>query len=64
MLNIIDKKLLEQIFGNTFVTLANKLINITNKEENQITVRNIDKTQEQIYKWDDFCDYVFYCVYV
>ena len=43
LLNIIDKKLFEQIFGHTFVTLANKLINITNKEENQITVRNIDQ---------------------
>ena len=29
--NIIDKKLLKQIFGHA---LANKLINITNKEEN------------------------------
>ena len=29
--NIIDKKLFKQIFGHA---LANKLINITNKEEN------------------------------
>ena len=34
--NIINKKLFEQIFGHTFETLANKLINTTNKEENQI----------------------------
>ena len=33
--NIIDKKLFTQIFGHTFETLANKLINTTNKEENQ-----------------------------
>ena len=33
--NIIDKKLFTQIFGHTFKTLANKLINTTNKEENQ-----------------------------
>ena len=32
--NIIDKKVFEQIFGHTFETLANKLINTTNKEEN------------------------------
>ena len=31
-----NKKLFEQIFGHTFETLANKLINTTNKEENQI----------------------------
>ena len=33
--NIIDKKLFEQIFGHKFETLANKLINTTNKEESQ-----------------------------
>ena len=32
--NIIDKKLFKQIFGHTFETLANKLTNTTNKEEN------------------------------
>ena len=41
--NIIDKKLFKQIFGHTFETLANKLINTTNKEENQIIVKNIEK---------------------
>ena len=34
LLKIIDKKLFEQIFGHTLETLANKLINATNKEEN------------------------------
>ena len=32
--NAIDEKLFEEIFGHTFVTLANKLINTTNKVEN------------------------------
>ena len=32
MSNEIDKKLFEQIFGHTLETLANKLINTTNKE--------------------------------
>ena len=45
--NIIDKKLFKQIFGHTFETLANKLINITNKEENQIIVNNINKNKEK-----------------
>ena len=40
--NIIDKKLFEQIFGHTHIKLANKLINTTNKEENQIIVKRID----------------------
>ena len=41
--NVIDEKLFKQIFGHTFETLANKLINATNKEENQIIVNNIEK---------------------
>ena len=41
--NDIDEKLFEQIFGHTFVTLANKLINTTNKGENQIIINDIKK---------------------
>ena len=48
--NIIDKKLFKQIFGHTFETLANKLINTTNKEENQIIVNNINENKEKLYK--------------
>ena len=48
--NIIDKKLFKQIFGHTFETLANKLINTTKKEENQIIVNNINKNKEKVYK--------------
>ena len=59
--NIIDKKLFKQIFGHTFETLANKLINTTNKEENQIIVNNINKNKEKPYEEDGtgpFYDYV------
>ena len=59
--NIIDKKLLKQIFGHAFETLANKLINTTNKEENQIIVNNINKNKEKPYEEDgtgSFYDYV------
>ena len=41
--NIIDEKIFEQIFDQTLETLANKLINTTNKEENQIIVNDIKK---------------------
>ena len=41
--NDIHEKLFEEVFGHTFVTLANKLINTTNKEENQIIINNIKK---------------------
>ena len=39
--NEIDKDLFEQIFDHQFETLANRLINATNKEENQVIVKNI-----------------------
>ena len=45
-----DEKLFEQIFGHTLIKLAEKLINTTNKEENQIIVRNINKNKDKIYK--------------
>ena len=40
----------KQIFGHTFETLANKLINTTNKEENQIIVKNINENKEKLYE--------------
>ena len=58
MWNIMDKKLFEQIFNNTIIKLANKLINTTNKEENQIIVNNINKNNAKIYEVDPFYDYV------
>ena len=51
--NIIDEKLFEQIFGHTFETLANKLINTTNKEENQIIVNDIKKNKDKLYEQDE-----------
>ena len=43
MSNEIDEKLFEQIFAHTLIKLADKLVNTTNKEENQIIVKNIEK---------------------
>ena len=50
MLKIIDKTLTDQIFGHILETLANKLINTTNKGENQIIVDNIDKNNDKLYE--------------
>ena len=47
MSNEIDKKLFEQIFGHTLIKLADKLINTTNKEENQIIVKNINENKKK-----------------
>ena len=42
ILNEIDKKLFEQIFDHTVIKEADKLMNKTKKEENQIIVKNIE----------------------
>ena len=49
--NEIDEKLFEQIFGHTLIKLADKLINTTNKEENQIIVNSINKNKDKFLKW-------------
>ena len=56
--NIIDEKIFEQIFDHTLATLANKLINTTNKEENQIIVNDIEKNKKKLYEEDDDYNYV------
>ena len=58
MSNEIDKKLFQQIFGHTLETLANKLINTTNKEENQIIVKIINENKEKLYEMDPFYNFV------
>ena len=54
MSNEIDEKLFETIFGHTLIKLADKLINTTNKEENQIIVNNINKNKDKLFKIDEF----------
>ena len=58
MSNDIDEKLFEQMFGHTLIKLADKLINTTNKEENQILVKNILKNKDKLYEMDEFNDWV------
>ena len=50
MSNEIDEKLFEQIFNYTLIKLADKLINKTKKEENQIIVKNIEKMKKNFLK--------------
>ena len=58
ILNEIDKNLLETIFGHTLIKLADKLINTTNKEKNQIIVNNIHKNKDKLLERDEFGDWV------
>ena len=50
--NYIDKKLHEEIFGHTLIELTAKLINTTNKEQNQIIVDSIKKNKYKLYETD------------
>ena len=43
--NEIEEKLFEKIFGHTLMKLADKLINSTDRKENQIIVKNILKSK-------------------
>ena len=47
---MIDKKIFKQIFGHAFETLVKKLLNTTNKEENQIIVNDISKNKKKFTK--------------
>ena len=58
MSNIIEEKLFEKIFGHTLIKLADKLINTTNKKENQIIVKNILKSKDKIFEKYYFDDWV------
>ena len=56
--NEIDENLFEQIFDHKFEALANKLINTTNKEENQIIVDSIKKNKYKLYEKDKYDDFL------
>ena len=58
MSNEIDEKLFETIFGHTLIKLADKLIKTSNKEENQIIAKTINKHNNKLFGRDDFNDWV------
>ena len=58
MSNEIDEGLFKQIFDHKFKTLADKLINIINKDENQIIVNNINKNKDKLFEMDELNDWV------
>ena len=53
------KKLFAQIFGHALIKLADELINITNKEENQIIVNDINSNKNKLLERDELGDWVF-----
>ena len=56
--NDVDDNLFKEIFGFTSVELADKLINTTSKEENQILVNDIEINRDKIFEQDEFNKFV------
>ena len=63
VLEDLDEKLFEEIFGHTFAALADKLINTTSKEENQMLVNDIKINRDKIFEQDKFSKLVINPVY-
>ena len=58
IMKIVDDNLFKEIFGFTSVKLADKLINTTSKEENQMLVNNIEINRDKIFGQDEFNKFV------
>ena len=54
MSNEIDGRLFEQIFGHKLIKLVDKLINTTDKKENQINVKNFEKNKDKLFEMKDY----------
>ena len=56
--NDVDDNLFKEIFGLTSVKLADKLINTTSKEENQMLINDIEKNKNKFFKQDEYSKFV------
>ena len=56
--NDVDDNLFKEIFGLISVKLADKLINTTSKEENQMLINNIKKNEDKIFEQNEFNKFV------
>ena len=54
----VDDNLFKEIFGHTSVKLADKLINTTSKEENQMLINDIEINRDKIFEQDKFSKFV------
>ena len=52
ILNDVDDNLFKEIFGFTSVELADKLINTTSKEENQMLINDIETNRDKSFEQD------------
>ena len=56
--NDVDDHLFKEIFGFISVKLADKLINKTSKEENQMLINKIKENEDKIFEQDEFSKFV------
>ena len=56
--NDVHDNLFQEIFGHTSVKLADKLINITSKEENQMFINDIEINRDKIFEQDKYGKFV------
>ena len=56
--NDVDDNLFTEIFGLTSVELADKLINTTSKENNQMIIDHIEIKRDKIYEQDKYSQFV------
>ena len=56
--NDVDDNLFKEIFGLTSVKLADKLINTTSKEENQMLINDIEINRDKIFEQDKYGKFV------
>ena len=56
--NDVDDNLFKEIFGFTSVKLADKLINTTSKEENQMLINDIEMNRDKIFEQDEYSKFV------
>ena len=56
--NDVDDNLFKEIFGHTSVKLADKLINITSKEENQMFINDIKINRDKMFEQDKYGKFV------
>ena len=61
--NDVDDNLFKEIFGHISVKVANKLLNTTSKEQNQIFINDIKKNKDKIYEQDDSSNYIIESIY-
>ena len=57
-LNDVDDNLFEEIFGVKSVKLADKLINTTSKEDNQMLVNDIEINRDKFFEQDKYGKFV------